>query len=202
MIEMKVFSNIEEAIGLCMAMQKELAPEISKSLNRAVHGIKTDVSRAIVSRHGIKRSEVKDWTPKYANPNELEAEMTVAGKRLGLEKFVKSKLKRMEGGQNKGGVTIDYMGKSVHLPKAFTHDVHTGTMRVLRREKGARNLPRESTRNGKRLWGRFPLSRLTAKSVPQHADDDDIVDVAVSGAEARFLQQFDHLVGRLMEEHL
>ncbi|MDR1744482.1 MAG: hypothetical protein LBS30_01875 [Planctomycetota bacterium] len=201
MIELKVFENLAEAIEMCAQMGDLLEPEISKALNRASHGIRTDVTRQLVKTRGINRSEANDWTFKSAQPGDLEALAVIKGGRRGLEKFVnKGDLRRMEGSNNKGGVNFQLAGKTIHLRRAFIHDVYSGELQVRQRKPGARNLPKYSD-TGKRLWGRFPLYHLAAVSVPQMADDKDVVDIAVRSIGGRYLSQFDHLVNRLVEEH-
>lgn len=42
MIELKVFGNTDQAIELCAQLGTLMEPDMSKALNRAARGIKTD----------------------------------------------------------------------------------------------------------------------------------------------------------------
>ena len=208
MIELKVFDNLEQAMQLYAELGDKLAPEMSMALNRAARGVKTDVSRYIVSQRGIKRDEVKDWKFQNAKPGDFESLAVIRGRRLGLENFGPNPNKPMEG-TTSGGVTVNIMGKSTQFRHAFAHDLWSkkyrqtvggqGDIFIMQRKRGARPKRHYDSR-GRRLIGRFPLYKLTAVSVPQIADDDDVVDMAVRSVGGRFLSQFDHLIDRLIKE--
>lgn len=201
MIELKVFDNLEDAVKFCLGMgDGRLDPDIAKAMNRAMRGVRTDVNREIVSSRGIRRSELKDWKFRNAKPGDLESLAVISGRRLGLEKFSPSPSRVMEGNRNGGGVSVNIMGKQVHLRHAFMHDFRSGDLQVLQRKKGARPKT-DYDDSGRRLKGRFPVYHPTAVSVPQIADDDDIVEVAVKSTGGRFLDQFDHLIERLIREY-
>lgn len=212
MMELKVFDNFEQAMQFYVSMGDKLEPEMAMALNQAAQSVKSGVNKHIVSRKGISRDEVKDWTFRKARPGDLESLAIISGKRLGLEKFNPDPKKPMEG-RTTGGVTVNIMGKRVPIRHAFVHDLWSkkyrdlvgggGDFFVMLRKKGAR--PKQSYvmqgNEKKRLIGRFPMFRLTAVSVPQIADDDDSVEIAIRSAGRRFLSQFDHLVDRLMKEY-
>ena len=194
MIELKFFSDFEDAISFCHELGDQVAPEISKALNRALAGIKTDAIRKIVKDHGVAREEAKlGWDIFRSSPGNLEGTMASSGKRPGLEAFDPNPRTPMLG-VTTGGVTINIRGTSVHLPKAFMGLKTTDPTRVLRRAKSKNP---ESRNNN----SRYRLRHLTARAIPQIVDDDDVVKIATQGAEKRFVKQFDHLIGRLIQDH-
>ena len=199
MMELKVFDNLAEAIALYQQLGDKLEPDMAMALNRTSRGVKTDETK-LVSQRGIQRSELQDWSFRNARPGDLESQAVVRGRHLGLEKFGPDPSRKMEG-QTKGGVSVNLMGKTVQFKHAFLGGIYGKELKVWQRKQGANPKVETYTKGGKtvRLKGRFPVNRLTFVSVPQIADDDDIVDIVVQNAEGRFLKQFDHLVNRLVE---
>lgn len=194
MIKLKVFSNYADAVAFCAGLGDKLAPEMSKALNRALAGIKTDAIRSMVKDHGVEQSEAKeDWNILRSSSRNLEGKTTVYGTRPGLEAFSPNPAGPMMG-VTTGGVTVNIRGTVARLPKAFMGLKTTNPTRVLRREKG----DNPKSRNKEK---RYRLNHLTARSIPQVADDEDVTDTVVAGAEKRFVKQLDHLVDRLIQEH-
>lgn len=191
MIKLKVVSNIDEALQLCQELGSAVAPEMARSLNRVAHGVRTDVTRQIAKTREIARDELKNWSFRSATPENLEAQAIILGKRLGMEKFNPSPNQFM-GGKTTGGVTVSLFGKSQQFRHAFM-GLKTGTPRVLQRDKSFN--PKSRNKDP-----RFRLKNITAPAVPQMADDKDVVEVVESGAEHRYLQQFDNQINRLLED--
>lgn len=209
MIEVAVTSNIEMIQRQLSTLDEKLRPEISKSLNRANHGVKTDAKRQIARTRNLKHTspEMDDWGFYDSTPDDLEAKAVIMGRRIGLEKFMKpGDLGKMEG-RTSGGVTVNMLGKSVHFRHGFAHDVHANEILIRQRKVGARRtvgarvLPKVDPKSGKRLHGRFPLKHLKTISAPQMADDDDVTKVVAAGAAKRYQKQFDHQLKRLLEEY-
>lgn len=210
MIEVAVTNNIEMIQRQLSTLDEKLRPEISKSLNRANHGVKTDTTRQIARTRSLKKSapEINDWGFHDSTPDDLEAKAVIMGRRIGAEKYMKSgDLNKMEG-KTSGGVTVNMLGKSVHFRHGFSHDVHANEMLIRQRKTGARRtvgarvLPKVDPKSGKRLHGRFPLKHLTTISAPQMADDDDVSEFVAKGAAERYQKQFNHQLNRLLEENL
>ena len=226
MMNLKVFDNLEQAISFFHGLGDALEPEMAKSLNAAARGIKTDVTKRLASQRGISRDELKGWDFRYARPGDLESQAVVSGQRLGLEKFAPNPSTVMHG-RTSGGVKVDLMGKSVQFRHAFmglkkdqkgglkvferdrkhlsvaSIPEHASPEAVRVRRKRLRPAPRDYYGNSEFIspsdWN-YKLHRLTAVSVPQMADDDDVVEVVIQNLGGRLLKQFDHLVGRLIED--
>lgn len=200
MIELKFFDNFGQAMQVYGELGDRLAPEMSMALNRAAVGIKTDVTRQVATTRQIKRAELRDWKIHKSSPADLRTESILGGKRLGLEKF-KPRPSGVMTGRTSGGVTVNLGGKTVQFRHAFTGQIWDAAPKVFERNRDKRPKQDYYLKAGKkkRLIGRFPLSRLAFITVPQMADDDDVVEVVIAKAEERFLAQFDHVVNRLVE---
>lgn len=200
MIETKVFNNLEEALQLYAELGDKLEPEMAMASNRAMRGVKTDVTKQIAKTRGVKRSELKDWKFRNARPGDMEALAVIAGKRLPVDMFGPSPSSVMTG-RTSGGVSVSLAGKSVIFRHAFVGRVYDAQPQVLQRKPGATPKQDFYVKAGerKRLKGRFPLNRLFFVSVAQMADDDDVVDIVVKNAQGRVLSQFDHLIDRLLK---
>lgn len=210
MIELKIFKNLPEAIAFCQKLGDYMNADISKSLNRAAFGLRTDAKRQIVARRGVKGSNVdtKKWGIVKATPQKLMSGTVIKGRRIGFDelKLKVNKTRRKKGVQKGAGITVPISGKQVRFRHAFSDDIYSDTVKVWNRvlpnsknnrKKARRPMPDYYTnRKGeeKRLKGRFPVANLATVSIPQMADDDDIVEEVASGAHDRFLKQLDHLV--------
>ncbi len=217
MIELKVFSNADEALAFFGKMDYLLAPEVSMSLNRATHAVRTAVRRRLVKRSGgaIERAEMGNdsFTVKTAKPADLEANATITGKRLPMEKFVTSPMKVM-GGRTKGGVQVNLNGQAVSLKKAFLGRIPRGSeLQVWQRNVKVGDI--KNSGRGKmedvalgggwihsrtqeyQLKGRFPVAHLTFMAIPQIAEQEDVVEYVVDTAQAAFIKQFDHQMDRI-----
>ena len=192
MMQLKVFSNLAEALELYEQLGDKLEPEMAKAMNRAAHGVRTDQVK-LISQRGIGREELKDWQFLNARPGNMVAEAIMKGPRLGLEAFAPNPASFM-GGVTQGGVTVNLMGEAHRFAHAFMGLKTSSPVRVLEREKGAN--PRSKNKEK-----RYRLRHLETVSVVQVADDEEIVDVVVLNAQERFLKQFDHLISRLVEEY-
>lgn len=192
MMRLKVFENLGQAMALYEELGDKLAPDMAKALNRAAHGVKTDVSRVIPATRGVSKEEVKDWKFKTAKPDDIEAFATIAGKRLGMESFIASP-RPWSPTPAKGGLSIDFLGRSHRFRHAFMGLKTTDPVRVLERETG--DNPKSKNKDP-----RYRLKHLTTVAVPQMADDDDVVAIVSQKAAERFLKQFDHLMDRLIKD--
>ncbi|MCD8349575.1 MAG: hypothetical protein LUC93_03085 [Planctomycetaceae bacterium] len=202
MMQLKVIGNLVQAIALCQQLGATIEPEIAKSLNRASHGVKTDVVRT-VAKKGIKREELSDWSFQSARPGSVNAKAIIRGQRLGLEKFSPSPFTKMQGHTpNRSGVTVKLLDKPVTFRHAFVNDIYTADLAIWQRKRGATPKVKFYEKGGvrKRLKGRFPLTKLTFLAVPQMADDDDVLEIVVKNAEERYLKQLDHLLDKLTKD--
>lgn len=192
MMKLKCFENFEEAMQLYATLGAALEPEMAMALNSAAKGVETDVMKQL-SVKGIERDLVEDWDFRKAKPGDLESQAVIAGKRLGLENFDPTPNKFM-GGVTKGGVSVNILGKREQFRHTFMGLKTTNPVRVLEREK-------EFNPRSKNKDPRFRLSHLTLVSVPQVADNDDVVKIVVQNAGKRYLKRFDHVIDRLLEQY-
>ncbi len=187
-----MFSNLAEAIELYEQLGEKLEPDMAKAMNRMAHGIRTDEVK-LVSQRGIARDELKDWKFLNARPGDMVSRAIMSGPRLGLEKFTPNPSAFM-GGITQGGVSVNLMGEAHRFAHAFMGLKTSSPVRVLEREKGANSRSKNKEK-------RYRLRHLETVSVAQVGDDEEIVDIVVLRAQERFLKQFDHLLGRLVEEY-
>lgn len=205
MLNLKMASNVEELFEFYGKFQDALQPEMAMAVNRFAHTMNAHMRRHILkTRLGIVKEDFDRWKiAKRARPTDLEAEMVVEGRNIPLVRFVdESKIKNMEGSDNQGGVEFNLFGETHQHPKAFISDAYTGKHRVLFRKRYMRGAPRKIPKfssDGKRLWGRAPMFHLHTVSVPQIADDDDVVGFALVGAKEQFIKQLDHTISRMAE---
>ncbi len=188
MINLKVVNNLAEALELYEQLGEKLEPEMAKAMNRAAHGIRTDEVK-LISQRGIARDELQGWQFMNARPGDMVSNAIMKGSRLGMEKFSPSPSSFM-GGITQGGVSVNLMGEAHRFAHAFMGLKTSNPVRVLERAKG-----------GGSKGNRYRLRYLKTVSVVQIADDEEIIDVVVPKVEERFLKQFDHVVGRLVEEY-
>lgn len=191
MIELKMFGNLAEALELYEQLGEQLEPDMAKAMNRMTHGIRTDVVKQVAGR-GISRVELEDWKFMNARPGDMIAKAIMNGPRLGLETFAPNPSTFM-GGVTQGGVSVNIMGEAHRFAHAFMGLKNSDPVRVLEREKGKNSKSKNKDK-------RYRLRHLETVSVTQIADDEEIVEVVVLNAQNRFVKQFDHLLGRLVEE--
>lgn len=210
MTPLKIFSNLPEAMTFCQKLGDYMNTDISKSLNRAAFGLRTDAKRQVVARRGVKGSkiDVKNWGILKSTPQNLTSGTIIKGGRIGFDelKHKVNKTRKKKGAQKGAGITVPINGKQIRFRHAFSDDIYSDAVKVWNRvlpnsksnrKKTRRPMPDYYTNKKgeeKRLRGRFPVASLATVSIPQMADDDDIVEEVASGAHDRFLKQLDHLV--------
>lgn len=222
MIALKMASNIDELFGFYANFADVLEPEMAMSVNRFASTMGAHMRRHILkTRAGFTKDDIEefaDWKiTKKARPNDLEAEMVIKGKKIPLIRFIsETQNKKMQGSDNKGGVEFTLFGRTHRHPKAFVNNVYGSTQVHLRKHRNesvntkpkrtrgpmskyASGSDKTADKDDKRLIGRFPLFNLQTVSIPQIADDDDVVGFALVGAERQFIKQLDHTISRMAE---
>lgn len=203
MITQKIFSNIEQALWFYEKLGEYAAKDISRALNRANMGIRTDVNRHLAKTRDVRREDMKNWVFIKSTPAKLQAQAIIKGPRLGFEKLVKKRsIRIMDGKQKSGGLIVNIKGERTAFRHAFLHDRRKKDNRgkdpmkifAWQRKRGAKNFNHAAADETVRLKGRHAWMRLKTQSVPQMADDPDVDEYTTIGAQDRFLKQLNHLV--------
>ncbi len=211
---MKTSENIGQALALYAHLGDMLAPEMSMALNRAAFGVRTDVNRKLAAQTNLTQDEIDEfckWTFHRSKEDDLVAHAIIKGKRIPLEELSPSPSTIM-GGKTSGGVTVNLLGKSGTFKHAFIGKIFGDAPRRsrvwLRQSHKTPKVDYVEKYNAKKrrrekIWikHRFPVANMTARSIPQVADDAEVVESVIKGADKRVSKQFVHRVHRLVEDY-
>lgn len=175
MIGLSVESNSRAVIAEIDAglspQQTRLA--LSRSLNRAGAGVRTDASGTIRKTYKIKKAAVdKAFTVRNATPSTMQVVVTVRGRPLSLASFSP---KAVKGGKRRGGgATVNVKGSRKFIPGAF-----------IQRLKSSKGDEYEVVfvREGR---ARFPIRALKTVDVPGLFTKADILSIINAAATERF----------------
>ena len=161
---------------------------VSRAINKAIEGARTDAVRRICCEYAISPSEVrKRITIVRANTRKLEAQIISTGNPLSLMKFAvkpKQVRKRAQRYQVYAGVKF---GNSIEIPHAFIQKMKSGHVGVFKRAG-----------DGDALVKRLPIEQLYAPSFPQMLGNDEVLRYIEIKAHHRLDKELRHQITYLL----
>lgn len=153
---------------------------ISNSLNRTMQNVATNVTKGIRENYTVKAGVVKENLKKTrASRSKLAAEVRVSGSPLPLDRY-KVSPKTVQPNRKKQLKISIKKGSTKQIMGAFIANI-----------SGIKVFKRDSK-------NRLPISRLYGPSVPQMADDEEIIRKVNEEAPITFNARIEHEVNRIL----
>lgn len=177
------FSNaqIDKAMHALASIPNGANRAMANAINRAVKGIRTDLSRAVKDQYAINAGDVsKTIQVKLASPARLSAAAISVGSPIPLIKFkVNPKSPKrvpvLRAGVKRGGTKP--------IRGAFTATVRGSYTGVFIRKGGSR----------------LPIKQLYAPSIPQLIGNDVVKQLVAANATERMEKTLDNEINRLLK---
>ncbi len=171
-------SDMENAEQFIKAFGKTAERAVSRALNRAVAGVKTDTVKASREEYNVKATRVrKSFKIKKAGNSVLEAAAVSSGSKIPLIHFG-ARPNKPRGRRPVAGATVQVKQQRKNIPHSFAATMGTGHTGLYRRK-------------GK---GRLPIEELYGPAVPHMVDNDNVLAEIKENAVGRFNKNLYHEV--------
>lgn len=172
-------NQIERAQFALVNVRNGAPRALSRAINRALNGIRTDIVAAVVAEYAIKPSDVRQTIRvRGASPANLTGAAISTGGVIPLIKFNVNPKTPKRVPVLRAGVRF---GNQEAIPDAFVATMrgHTGVFK-------------RKTKN------RYPLQELYAPSIPQLIGNERVIKAVADNAGDRLSKNLDHEIDRLL----
>ena len=179
-----ITDNIEQAEQLMDAFGSQGARGVSRAINRAVMGIRTDVVKVVRRDYNVKAAVVRRGLKvRQARGKALEGAAIVSGSRIPLIQF-RARPATPDAKRPPGGVSVHVKSARKAVRHAFIAQMGSGHIGVFQRQ-GA---------------GSLPISEKFSYAVPEMLDQADAVQTIEDNAVQRFSRTLDHQMNYLLQK--
>lgn len=178
-------------------MGRQANPIIARVLNRAITGVRTDITKNVRSVYNVKAQKVRrSISLDRASKQKLFARADIRSERISLLHFG-ARPSSASARAPRGGVSVHVKAARQRIPGTFIPSLPGGGTGVFWRVPG-----RHTT---KRLTGgRSPskhtqaIQKLTGPSVPQMAENNNVLQGVQQGAVDRVQKNLNHEIDRYL----
>jgi hypothetical protein len=176
-------TGLDKAEGFLNAFGSRAKKAVTRSVNRTVAGVRTDVVKEVRQEYAVNAKTVRSaLSVRKATRGSLEAFVDVAGTRLPLIRFA-PRPSKPEARRPKAGVSVMVKkGQRKSVSHAFVARMKSGHVGVFQRSGGTS----------------LPIEEKYSLAVPQMVARDNVRAKLQENALARFEKNLDHEMGREM----
>ena len=179
-------------------MGRQANPIIARVLNRAITGVRTDITKNVRSVYNVKAQKVRRAVSlDRASKQKLQARADIRSERISLLHFG-ARPSSASARAPRGGVSVHVKTGRYRIPGTFIPRLPGGGTGVFWRVPG-RHMSLRLTAGRSPSKHTQAIEKLTGPSVPQMAENDNVLQGVQQGAVERVQKNLNHEIDRYLE---